>query len=217
MGVGFGVALGAALCVARPILFYRQTWAFAASKFISDAIWYFFITWIAKFLFKRHGVDIKYLGLPFIIIYTMADLGSIVGGWISSGLLKRGLTINHARKIGMLICIACILPVCFATVVPSRWTAIILLGMATAGHQGFSANQYSIVSDMFPRRAVGAVSGFGGTLGYIGASLYSIICGAVLDRNHGSYTPLMIFAGTGYVLAFLIIHFLSPHLEPAKI
>ena len=217
MGIGFGIALGVALCVARPILPYRQTWAFAASKFITDAIWYFFIVWIAKFLFKRHNVDIKNLGLPFIIIYTMADIGSIAGGWLSSAMIKRGMTINLARKAAMMICIAFIIPVCFATVVPNPWLAVILLGMATAGHQGFSANQYSIVSDMFPRRAVGSVSGFGGTLGYIGGSLYAIVCGSVLTRNHGSYTPLMIVAGTGYIVAFGIIHLLAPRLEPAAI
>jgi ACS family hexuronate transporter-like MFS transporter len=217
ISIGFGLALGIALCVARPILAYRQTWAFAASKFITDAIWYFFIVWIAKFLLKQHHVDIKNLGLPFILIYTMADVGSIVGGWLSSGLIHRGYTINHARKVAMLTCILCITPVVFATVVPNPWVAILLLGMATAGHQGFSANQYSIVSDMFPKRAVASVSGFGGTLGYIGASLYAILCGSILDKNHGSYLPLMIVAGTAYLVAFLIIHLLAPRLEPANI
>lgn len=215
VGIVFGLALGPALCVARPILPYRQTWAFAASKFITDAIWYFFIVWIAKFLFKQHKVDIKNLGVPFIIIYTLADVGSIAGGGLASYLIRRGLTLNVARKLAMLICIAFIIPVCFATAVHSAWTAVILLGMATAGHQGFSANQYSIVGDLFPRRAVGSVSGFGGTLGYIGASLYAVVCGAVLTWNHSNYTPLMIVAGTGYVVAFLIIHLLVPKLQPA--
>ena len=217
MGVGFGIALGMALCVARSILPYRQTWAFAASKFITDAIWYFFIVWIAKFLFKRHHVDIKNLGLPFIIIYSMADIGSIAGGWLGSALVHRGMTINHARKIAMLICAFMVVPVCFATIVPSPWAAVLLLGMATAGHQGFSANQYSLVSDMFPKRAVGSVSGFGGTLGYIGGSLYAIVCGSVLTWNHGNYMPLMIVASAGYLVAFLIIHLLAPRLEPARI
>jgi ACS family hexuronate transporter-like MFS transporter len=102
----------------------------------------------------------------------MADLGSIFGGWIGSAFIRRGLTVNRARKLAMLICISCIVPVSFATIVPGHWQAIVLLGMATAGHQGFSANQYAIVTDMFPRRAVGSVSGFGGFVGYIGASLY---------------------------------------------
>jgi ACS family hexuronate transporter-like MFS transporter len=217
VGIIFGLALGPALCIARPILPYRQTWAFAASKFITDAIWYFFITWIAKFLFKQHQVDIQHLGLPFIIIYSMADLGSIAGGGLASYLIRRGLTLNVARKLAMAVCIAFIIPVCFATAVANPWTAIILLGMATAGHQGFSANQYSIVGDLFPKRAVGSVSGFGGTMGYIGASLYAVVCGAVLAGNHADYTPLMIVAGTGYVAAFVIIQLLSPTLQPAAI
>jgi ACS family hexuronate transporter-like MFS transporter len=199
------------------LLGYRQTWSFTASKFITDAIWYFFIMWLSKFLAARHHVDIKNLGIPFLIIYSMADVGSIVGGWLSSALIQRGMTINRARKTAMLVCIACIVPVSLATVVPSAWMAVILLGMATAGHQGFSANQYSIVGDMFPRRAVGSVSGLGGTVGYIGASIYSILCGKILTWNHGSYTPLMIIAGTGYLVAFLIIHACAPHLEPVKI
>ena len=216
MGLGFGVASGIALCVARPILHHRQTWAFAASKFITDAIWYFFIFWIAKFLAARHHIDIKNLGMPFIVIYTMADVGSIVGGWLSSGFMHRGMSTNSARKLGMIICIACIIPVIFATVVSKPWICIILLGMATAGHQGFSANQYSIVGDMFPKRMVAAVSGFGGTLGYIGASLYSLVCGKVLSGNGNNYTPLMIIAGCGYVVAFAIIQLFSPKLERIK-
>jgi ACS family hexuronate transporter-like MFS transporter len=196
---------------------FRQTWAFAASKFITDAIWYFFIVWTAKFLYKTHQVDIKHLGLPFIIIYTMADIGSIAGGWLSSNLIHRGMTINQARKVAMFICICCILPVMTATKVPTAWAAVVLLGFATAGHQGFSANQYAIVSDMFPKRAVGSVSGFGGTWGYLGASFWSLVCGVILERNGGNYTPLMIIAGAAYLVAFSLVLGLAPHLEPAKL
>jgi ACS family hexuronate transporter-like MFS transporter len=200
------------------LIAFRQTWAFAASKFITDAIWYFFIVWTAKFLAgKPHHIDIKNLGLPFIVIYTMADVGSIAGGWLSSSLIKRGMTINRARKMAMFFCICCILPVMSASKVPSAWAAVILLGFATAGHQGFSANQYAIVSDMFPKRAVGSVSGFGGTWGYLGGSLWSLCCGVILDRNGSNYTPLMIVAGLAYLVAFSLIQGLAPHLEPAKL
>jgi ACS family hexuronate transporter-like MFS transporter len=194
-----------------------QTWSFAASKFITDAIWFFFIVWTAKFFAARHQMDIKHLGVPFLVIYSMADLGSIFGGWIASAFIRRGLTVNRARKLAMLICISCIIPVCFATIVPGHWQAIVLLGMATAGHQGFSANQYAIVTDMFPRRAVGSVSGFGGFVGYIGASLYSWLCGGMLEHNGHNYTPLMIIAGTGYLVAFMIIQGFAPRLEPADL
>jgi ACS family hexuronate transporter-like MFS transporter len=195
----------------------RQTWSFAASKFITDAIWYFFTLWLAKFLATRHHLDLSHLGVPFLIIYSMADVGSILGGWMASSLIRRGLTINRARKLSIIICIACILPISFSTIVPHAWQAILLFGLATAGHQGFSANQYALVTDMFPRRAVGSVSGFGGFLGYIGAASYAKFCGKLLEHNGHDYTPLMIIAGTGYLVAFLIIQGFAPRLQPADL
>jgi ACS family hexuronate transporter-like MFS transporter len=199
------------------LMLLRQTWAFAGSKAITDAIWYFFTVWLAKFLAARHHMELSSLGVPFLVIYTMADLGSIFGGWLASAMIRRGLTINHARKVAILICISCILPVSMATVVPHAWQAVILFGLATAGHQGFSANQYALVTDMFPRRAIGSVSGFGGFLGYMAAARYSKFCGKLLQHNGHNYTPLMIIAGTGYLVAFVIIQGFAPRLEPVDL
>lgn len=196
---------------------YRQTWAFVASKFITDAMWAFFIFFSAKFLNKRFGLDLKHIGPPVVVIYILADVGSIGGGWISSHLLRRGWTVNHARKTALIICAVCVLPVAFVTIVPGLWTAVFLIGMAMAAHQGFSANQYTLCSDLFPRRAVASVAGMGGSSGYFGATVFSIFIGYLLQWNGGNYSTPFIMAAVGYLVAFGIIHLFAPHLDPARI
>ena len=196
---------------------YRQTWAFVVSKFVTDSIWAFFIFFSAKFLNKRFSLDLKHIGPPVVVIYMLADVGSIGGGWISSHLLRRGWTVNRARKTALMICALCVLPVGFVTVVPGLWTAVFLIGLAMAAHQGFSANQYTLCSDMFPRRAVGSIAGMGGSAGYFGATILSVFTGYLLQWSGGNYTIPFVMASLAYLVAFGIIHLFAPHLQPAKI
>jgi ACS family hexuronate transporter-like MFS transporter len=207
------------------LLQYRQTWAFAAGKFLTDSIWWFYLFWFAPFLSSRFGVDIKTIGPPMIFVYLLADVGSIAGGWQSSRLLARGWTANAARKTAMLTCALCIVPVVLAPIVEGRyvlagsvtvdakWIAVLLVGIAAAAHQGFSANLFTLTSDMFPRRAVGSVVGIGGFAGAIGGLFMNLGTGYLKEMT-GSYATMFAIAGSAYLVALLIIHILVPRLTP---
>src|SRR5215467_753318 len=195
---------------------HPQTWAFAIGKFMTDPIWWFYLFWLPDFLFKTHGITLSSVGLPLFVIYTMATIGSIGGGWISSSLLKRGFSINTSRKAAMLIAALMVVPIIFAAKVSSLWAAVILIGLAAAGHQGFSANLFTLTSDTFPRRAVGSVVGFGGMFGSLGGLFIAELTGYVLQWT-GSYLPMFIIAGSAYLTALVIIHFLNPTLKPAPV
>ncbi len=195
---------------------HRQTWAFAAGKFFTDPIWWFFLFWLPKFLNETYGLSLSQIGLPLIVIYLSADVGSIGGGWLSSFLIKRGWSINAGRKTAMLVCALCVVPIIFAVNASSLWLAVGLISLATAAHQGWSANLFTLVSDMFPRRAVGSVVGIGGFAGSISGMLIATSTGLLLQWT-GSYVPIFIVAATAYLFALLVIHLLVPRLEPAKV
>ena len=194
----------------------RQTWAFAMGKFLTDPVWWFYLFWVPGFLQSKHGVALTGIGIPIMAIYLISDVGSVAGGWLSSSLIKRGRSVNAARKIAMLICAVGVLPVVFAYRVESTLSAVLLIGLAAACHQGFSANLYTLTSDMFPVRAVGSVTGIGGMAGAIGGWLMAKVVGHVLQWT-GSYMIPFTMAGSGYLLALIVIHALTPRLEPAKI
>jgi MFS transporter, ACS family, hexuronate transporter len=156
------------------------------------------------------------MGPPLLVIYLIADVGSIGGGWLSSHWIKRGWTANKARKMAMLICAVAVVPIVFAAVVPSLWVAVILISIAASAHQGWSANLFTLTSDMFPRKAVGSVVGIGGTGGAVGGMFISMLVGAILQSTK-SYVPIFILAGGAYLFALLVIHLLVPRLEPAKL
>lgn len=200
----------------RRLLPYRQTWAFAIGKFMTDPIWWIYLFWLPDFLKKSYGVDLKNIGLPLIIVYLIADVGSVTGGWISSSLIKRGFTVNRARKTAMLICAVAVVPVVFAAKASNVWIAVLLVGLAAAAHQGWSANLFTTSSDMFPRQAVGSVVGIGGMAGAIGGMLISKVVGYILHFT-GSYVPIFIIAGSAYLVALLIFHLMAPKLEPAPL
>jgi ACS family hexuronate transporter-like MFS transporter len=195
---------------------HRQTWAFALGKFLTDPIWWFFLFWLPKFLNENYGLTIAQFGIPLVIIYVVADFGSIGGGWLSSTLINRGWSVNAGRKTAMLICALCVVPVVFAVRADSVWVAVALISLATAAHQGWSANLFTLVSDMFPSRAVGSVVGIGGTAGAVGGMLISGIVGYMLQWT-GSYVAPFIMAGSAYLLALGVIHLLVPTLEPASV
>jgi ACS family hexuronate transporter-like MFS transporter len=199
-----------------PLLRHRQTWAFALGKFMTDPIWFLFLFWLPDFFAKQHGLDLKTFGPPLVAIYLISDVGSIAGGWLSSKLIKRGWSVNAGRKTAMLTCALCVPPVMLAPGIDSLWTAVLLIGLATAAHQGFSANLYTLPSDLFPRKAVGAIIGIGGTLGAIGGMFMAKFTGWVLDAT-GSYLPMFVIAGFAYLAALLVIHLLVPKMEPAQV
>ena len=198
------------------LLSKRETWAYALGKFLIDPIWWMFLFWLPDFLGKRYGLDLKSFGPPLIAIYLMSDVGSVAGGWMSSSLMKNGASINKARKLTMLVCALLAVPVMFAAKADSVWLAVLIIGVATAAHQGFSANLYTLPSDVFPRGAVGSVVGIGGMLGAFGGMVFSKYIGNVLE-SIGTYTPIFIVAGSAYLIALLVVHLLTPKMEVVKI
>jgi MFS transporter, ACS family, hexuronate transporter len=198
------------------LLPHRETWAYALAKFLVDPVWWFFLFWIPKFLHQSYGLRLEQLGLPLIVVYLAADVGSVAGGWLPSFLIRRGFSINAARKTAMLVCALAVVPIVFASGAAHLWLGVLLLAFATAGHQGFSANLYTIVSDVFPRHAVGSVVGIGGTVGAVGGMLIATGAGLVLQFT-GSYLPLFLIAGSAYLVALAIIQVLTPKLAPARL
>jgi len=198
----------------RRLFRYRQTWAFVIGKFLTDPIWWFYLYWLPKFLNERHGLSLTALGLPLIVIYTMTSVGSVGGGWLSSGLIKRGWPVNRSRKAAMLLCALCVVPIVSASRVSGLWTSVLLIGLAAAAHQGWSANIFTMASDMFPKRAVGSVVGLGGMAGAVGGLLFSPFIGYVLERTHNYLIPFLV-SGSAYLAALGIIQALVPKLEPA--
>ena len=136
------------------LLRYRQTWAFVVGMSLSAPIWWFYLYWLPKFLNKQYGLDLATLGPPLVVIYTMTTVGSIGGGWLSGALLKRGWSVNTSRKTALLICALCVVPVVFAAQASNLWVATFLIGLAASAHQGWAANLFTLVSDLFPQQAV---------------------------------------------------------------
>ncbi len=198
------------------LLPHRQTWAFAIGKFLTDPIWWVYLFWLPDFLNKQHGLDLKSFGIPLAVIYIIADFGSVGGGWISGFLIKRGWSVNGGRKTAMLICALAVVPIIFASMTANLWLAVILVGIAAAAHQGWSANIFTLTSDMFPKQAVGSVVGIGGMAGAVGGMLIAKVVGWILDAT-GSYVPIFAIAASAYLIALAIIHFMAPKLEPAKL
>jgi ACS family hexuronate transporter-like MFS transporter len=189
----------------------RETWAYALGKFCIDPIWWFFLFWLPGYLAERYDLNILQFGPPLVAIYLLSDVGSVAGGWASSRMMKAGHSVNYARKMTMLISAFAVTPVFFAQSYDNLWLAVLVIGIATAAHQAFSANLYTLPSDIFPRSAVGSVIGIGGTVGAVGGMIFTLYTGQVLERI-GSYTPIFIVAGSAYFVALLLVHLLSPRL-----
>lgn len=200
----------------KQLLRHRQTWAFVAAKFLTDPIWWFFLFWLPKFLHAEYGLSLLQLGLPLIVIFVLADCGSIAGGWLAGRLLRAGWSVNRARKGAMLVCALAVVPIIFAAGADNLWVAVGLIGLATAGHQGWSANVFTLPSDMFPRRAVASVVGIGGFAGAVSGMLISTFTGFLLQTT-GSYVPVFLMAGSAYLLALLVVHLIVPALAPTAL
>lgn len=198
------------------LLKYRQTWGYCLAKFMTDSIWRLYLYWIPDFLHRNHGLDLRSIGLPIVVIYLLADVGSIGGGWFSSSLIKRGWSINAARKTAMFVCAVSVTPIVFAAGAKDLWLAVGLVALAAAAHQGWSANLFTVASDTFPRHAVASMTGLGGMAGAIGGLLMAKGTGYALQWT-GSYMPVFVVAASAYLVALLVLHLLMPRLEPAKI
>lgn len=206
---------------------YRQTWAFAAAKFCTDMIWWFYMTWLPKF-FSENGkfhlemklekldlVNGLMIALPFVFIYLVSDAGSIFFGWLSSSFIKRGWSVNRARKTAMLLCALCVVPVFYTAVTDNVYVAVFLIAIAAAAHQGWSANLFTTVTDMFPRKAVSSVTGVGGMFGALGGFLLDFNSGTII--NTFGYIGMFTIASSAYLIGLGILHTLAPKLEKAPL
>ena len=203
----------------------RQAWFFICGKFFTDPVWYLFLFWLPDFLARTQGMDLfptgttgilATIGPALIGVYLLADVGSIAGGWLSSHFINRGWSVNKARKTTLFIAALLALPMVTVTYAPSPLVAVILIGLGTAAHQAFSSNIFTMMSDLYPRRAVATIAGMGGAAGAIGGILIAQATGWTLELT-GSYTPIVIYAGLGYLIAFIIIHLLIPRMAPAQL
>jgi len=196
------------------MLHRRATWAVVLGKGFTDPVWWFYLFWLPGFLHAKYHVNLVSLGLPLVAIYVTADIGSIAGGWISSFLLKRGWTVGTARKTAMLICAICVVAVMFVPQAAGNlWVTVMLVSIATASHQGWSANMFTLASDCFPRSTVASVIGLAGMAGALGGMLAQPAIGWWLDFSRQSYGPLFVIAGSMYLFTLFLIHMLLPRIE----
>ena len=192
----------------------RQTWGFALAK-VTDAVWWFYLFWGAKFLAATFDVNIKNIALPFFVIYILADGGSIFGGYLSGALMRKGWSVNKARKITLLICALIILPVAFVAITDNKWLAIFLMGLGAAGHQAWSANIFTLASDVFPKKATASVVGIGGMIGAVAGIVADFALGSVLDQaGNSGYFWAFLIAGSSYLVILGLVHLIIPKMTP---
>jgi len=199
----------------RAVLRHKETWAYMNFKFMTDAMWHWYGAMFPLYLAQHFGLKLKDFGLPLIVVYLIADIGSIGGGWLSSALIQRGASITYARKLAMFVCCAATVPVIAVGVTQSLWLAVVLVGVAHAAHQGLTSNLFTVVSDLFPRNAVGTVVGLGGSIGQVGAALMTVVTAWVLAK-YGNFTLLFLVAGSTYLIAWAIFHWVVPSFEPIE-
>ena len=209
----------------RDAIRQRQAWYFICGKFFTDPVWYLFLFWLPDFLAKTQGMELfpkgdtgilATIGPALIGVYLLADIGSIAGGWVSSHFIKRGWSTNRARKTTLFIAALCAVPMVGVVSAPNPLVAVLIIGLGTAAHQAFSANIFTMITDLYPRRAVATIAGMGGAAGAVGGILIAQATGWTLELT-GSYLPIVIYAGLAYLIAFTAIHLLVPRMEPAPV
>jgi ACS family hexuronate transporter-like MFS transporter len=189
------------------LLGYRQCWAVLIGKFLTDPVWWFLLFWLPKYFTLNFKLQLNGLALPIMIIYIAACIGSIFGGWLPGLAIRMGFSIRAARRGAMLLCALCALPIAFVGQIHGLWTVVAIISIACAAHQGWSANIFTLASDIFPRAAVGSVTGIAGFGGAIGGMLAAWVVGLVLQHFH-SYSGIFFTAGLAYLTAWLVIQFL---------
>ncbi|MDN3582539.1 MFS transporter [Mucilaginibacter flavus] len=201
----------------------RQTWTFVIGKFLTDPIWWFFLFWLPSYFSSTFNLDLKKPSLPLILVYTATSIGSIGGGYLSSYFIKKGWPVFKARKTAMLIFALCVLPIISAKYATNVWQAVALISLAAAAHQAWSANIFTTASDMFPKRALSSVVGIGGMAGSVGGILFPFLVGHILDyyKKGGhlliGYNLIFLICGCAYLLAWFIMHLLSPKMKPVNL
>ncbi len=195
---------------------YRQTYAIALARFFTDWVWWFILFWIPDFLNKMHHVNIKELVLPIILIYSFASIGNITGGWLSSRLIKAGRSIDFSRKFVFLLCSLIVMPVILVSQVHLIWISILLISCAVFAHCAWSANIFTIVSDIYPKSAVGSMTGIAGFAASAGGVLSAPLIGYLLDVTR-SYVIVFLIAGFVYLSAWIILKLMIPKIQPIKI
>jgi ACS family hexuronate transporter-like MFS transporter len=171
---------------------------------------------VPSFLEQRHGIQVTQVGLPLLVIYLTTTLGSVAGGWLSSTMIARGYGVNFSRKIAMLLCALCVVPIFFASIVTNLWSAVFLVALAAAAHQGFSCNIFTVASDVVPKRAVSTVVGIGGMFGAIGGMFFAKFVGFILDVTHKNYFIPFAICSSAYLVGLLFLHLLLPRLQPME-
>ncbi|MEI8205193.1 MAG: MFS transporter [Bacteroidota bacterium] len=202
----------------KDILPHRGAWAIAVAKLMADPIWWFYLFWGAKFLNAKFGLNLKEIGLPFFTIYLASWGLGIFLGWLSSKFMEMGWDLNKGRKFGLLACALFAVPVMLVPHTDNMWLAVGLIALAAGGHCGWSANVFSLMSDIFPKKAIGSVAGFGGFAGAVGGAVAAFSVGKIL-QNIGvdGYAIPFAVAGCGYLIALLIIHLLVPRIKTINI
>ena len=196
------------------LLRYRQAWAFVLGKMLTDPVWWFYLFWLPGYFNSRFKLDLSHIGTPLIIVYVVSTIGSVTGGWLPKGYMRLGMTLKTARLATMLTCACLVVPIGFAGSLHSMWTAVALLCVATSAHQGWSANIFTTVSDMFPAEHVGTVVSFGQVGGALGGAIFAQVAGHILQFTH-SYVSLFVFSGSAYLIALALMRILAPGLQRA--
>ncbi len=192
----------------------RETWAFAAAKFFTDPVWWFYLFWLPRYVAETFHLTLSKTSAPILVVYAASCIGSVGGGWLSGALIQRGKSVNVSRKTAMGVCAVAVLPVLYAPYAHNLWLLVALVGLAMAAHQGWSANAFTLTSDLFPRAAVASVVGIGGMVGAIGGVLMQLAAGVIVRYT---YLPLFLFCGSAYLIALALVHVLSPRLRPARV
>ncbi|MBE7169327.1 MAG: MFS transporter [Williamsia sp.] len=207
----------------RQLLRLRQTWTFIAGKFFTDPIWYFFLFWLPAYFHTSFHLDLKKPSLPLVIVYTGTMIGSIGGGALSSWLIKKGWPVYKARKAALLVAALAVVPILVTRYTDNMWLVVALISLSVAANQAWSANIFTIVSDMFPGKAVSSVVGLGGMAGAVGGVLFESMIGYVLEffKQAGhivtGYNIIFLICGTSFGVAWLVIHWLTPKMEPVNL
>jgi ACS family hexuronate transporter-like MFS transporter len=196
------------------LLAYRQTWGFVLGKFLTDPVWWFYLFWMPSYFSSRFKLNLSHIGLPLIIVYVLSTVGSVSGGWLPKGFVRLGMPLKRARIAAMLTCACLVVPISIAGGLRSEWTAVALLSLAASAHQGWSANIFTTVSDMFPAEFVGTVVSFGQVGGAVGGAIFAAVAGHILQFTH-SYVPLFLYSGSAYLVALLLLRLLAPGLKRA--
>ncbi len=201
----------------------RQTWAFIAGKFFTDPIWFFFLFWLPSYFTTYFNLNLKEPSLPLVLVYGGTMIGSIGGGYLSSWLIQKGLPVYKARKIALLVAAFCVIPIVATRYTTDMWFVVALISLSVAANQAWSANIFAIVPDMFPKKAISSVVGLGGMAGAIGSVLFPLFIGFILDyyKNAGNiiagYNIIFLVCGSSFLIAWIIIHFLTPKMEKVKL